>query len=215
MFCLIYLVAKMKRLQKLMRCLIGAGLACSLMVLGGCAHVFSAQLDRYQQWPMHTMGAYYWIVPTETQKNNLQFQASADTVRAAIGATGLVEAQSQAQARFMVHIDYDSRQEQIWRQQTVDPYFYAGNYGHGFGFHHVWGYGPVVNSIPVTMTRLSLSVRIDDQAEQGREVYRATASTIGGPAQQTAAMPYLARALFDHFPGHNGQVVEVRYPITP
>lgn len=187
-----------------------------MMALSGCASVFSAQVTRYQQWPEQTQGARYWIEPDADQQNNLQFQTFADTIRAALGPTGLVEAQSLAQARFVVHLDYGSRQEQEWRQRVVDPYFYGGFPGAGFGYRHawgVWGPGPVVETVQVVVNRLSLSVRIDDKTQQGHEVYRATAVTTGRDDQLGVAMPYLARALFDGFPGRNGQVVPVRYPV--
>lgn len=189
------------------------GIAFLALSLGGCASVFSAQVTRYQQWPDHTAGARYWIEPDVAQRNNLQFQTFADAVRAALGPTGLVEAQSLAQARFVVHVDYGSTHEREWRERTVDPYFYPGFPGPGFHHPWGWGYGPVTETVPVTVTRLYLSVRIDDQTQQGHEVYRARAETIGSENRLGAAMPYLARALFDRFPGRNGQVIEVRYPL--
>ena len=78
---------------------------CLALMLGGCASVFSAQVTRYQQWPENTLGATYWIEADESQRNNLQFQNYADTVRAALGPTGLVEASSAGAARFAVHIE--------------------------------------------------------------------------------------------------------------
>ncbi|WP_345798675.1 DUF4136 domain-containing protein [Castellaniella sp. MT123] len=188
------------------------GVAFFALSLGGCASVFSAQVTRYQQWPDHTVGATYWIEPEAAQRNNLQYQTFADTVRAALGPTGLVEARSLSQARFIVHMDYGSSQEREWRERMVDPYFYPGFPGPGFHHPWGWGYGPVTETVPVVVTRLHLSVRIDDQTQQGREVYRASAVTAGPEDQLGAAMPYLARALFDRFPGRNGQVVQVRYP---
>jgi hypothetical protein len=192
-----------------------SGLCLGLM-LGGCASVFSAQVTRYQQWPENTQSATYWITPDETQRNNLQFQTYADTVRAALGPTGLVEAQSENAARFAVHIEYASPREREWQQEFVDPYAYPGFYGPYAGFHRhrwAWGMGPAIQTVPVDVYRLTLSVRIDDRTQQGREVYRATAVASSPENQLGAAMPYLARALFDRFPGRNGQVVEVRYPL--
>ncbi|MGB6007058.1 DUF4136 domain-containing protein [Castellaniella sp.] len=199
---------------RLLRCWLG--LVFVMIALGGCASVFSAQVTRYQQWPDQTQGARYWIEPDAAQQNNLQFQTFADTVRAALGPTGLVEAQSPAQARFIVRMDYGSQKEQEWRQRLVDPYFYGGFPGPGFGYQRYWGAwgpGPMVETVPVVVSRLHLSVRIDDKNQQGNEVYRATAVTAGRDHQLGAAMPYLARALFDRFPGRNGQVVQVRYPL--
>ncbi|WP_322995332.1 DUF4136 domain-containing protein [Castellaniella sp.] len=196
------------------RWLTSLGLIVLTMVLSGCSNVFSAQLTRYQQWPEQTVGAYYWIAPDATQQNNLQFQTYADTVRAAMGSAGLVEAQSQAQARFIVHMDYVSQEKQGWRQETVDPFFYSGAYGRGFGLAYPWMSGQMVQSVPVVFTEYRLSVRLDDQNQQGREVYRASATTRGQTGQQGAVMPYLARALFDQFPGRNGQEIQVRYPLN-
>jgi len=186
------------------------------MMLGGCASVFSAQVTRYQQWPEQTVGAYYWIEPDEAQRNNLQFQTYADAVRAALGPTGLVEAQSENAARFTVHIEYASPREREWHQEFVDPYMYPGFYGPYMGFHYprwAWGMGPTLQTVPVDVYRLTLTVRIQDRTQQGREVYRATAVASSQDDQLGAAMPYLARALFDRFPGGNGQVIEVRYPV--
>ncbi len=186
-----------------------------VLMLGGCASVFSAQLTRYQQWPDQTQGARYWVQPDAAQQNNLQFQTFSDAVRAALGPTGLVEAPSQKQARFIVHIEYGSEQTTEWRQQMVDPYF-SGAFGGGFGYHRHWGGwgpGPVIETVPVEVNRVHLMVRIDDQSKQGQEVYRATAVTSARDSQLGAVMPYLARAVFDQFPGRNGQVVRVKYPL--
>jgi len=199
--------------QCLSRWFLAAGL---VLALGGCASSFSAQVTRYQQWPAQTSGAQYWIEPEGPQHNNLQFQTYADTVRAALGPTGLVEAQSMAQARFIVHLDYAGTQQRVWRRQMVDPYFYSGFYGPQFGYYPYWGgmgFGPIIESVPEDVYQLSLRVRIDDQTQQGREVYRATAVATSRRGNLGAAMPYLARAVFDQFPGRNGQVIQVRYPL--
>lgn len=184
-------------------------LGCLLVALSGCSAVFSAQVSRYEVWPERTTGESYWIAPEGDQVNNLQFDTYADTVRAALGPTGLVGAANRAAARFIVHLDYGSAPARVWRQQFVDPYFYPG-------FHRPWGPwggGPMIESVPVEVARMSLTVRIDDMKQQGREVYRATARTDGRPDTLGAVMPYLARAVFDGFPGRNGEVIAVRYPL--
>lgn len=181
--------------------------------LGGCASVFSAQVTRYEQWPSGTEGAQYWIQPDASQRNNLQFETYADSLRAAMGSTGLVEAASETQARFIVHMEYASPRDRVWEPRFVDPYFYGGFYGPYPGFYRPWGfYGPAVQDVPSDVYRLTLSVRLDDQSQGGREVYRATSVAISRQAQLGKAMPYLARALFDGFPGRNGQTIQVRYP---
>lgn len=182
-------------------------IACLALLLAGCTTVFSAQVSRFEQWPADAAGASYWVEADAAQQNNLQFETYADTVRAALGPTGLVEATERAQARFIVHLAYSSPQERIWEQRPVDPYFYPGP------FYRPWGFAPGFETVAVDIYRLTLSIRIDDQSQQGREVYRATAWSGSRSDRLTAAMPYLARALFDRFPGRNGEVVQVRLPM--
>ncbi|HEX7386831.1 MAG TPA: DUF4136 domain-containing protein [Castellaniella sp.] len=181
-----------------------------ILAMSGCATVFSAQVSRFEQWPQNADGASYWIKPDKAQQNNLQFQTYADAVRAALGPTGLVEASNEAQARFVVHMDYSSPRERVWEQRPVDPYYYGPG---PFYRPWRWGYAPMVQNVVVDVYRMTLSVRIDDRSQQGHEVYRATAVATNGRDQLGAAMPYLARALFDHFPGRNGEVIQVRYPV--
>lgn len=190
-----------------------------LTLVSGCASSLSAQVTRYQQWPADAAGGYYHIVSSDTQKNNLPFSAYADMVRAAIGPTGLVEAQSAGVARFDLTLDYGNPVERRWVQRQVDPY-----YGGEFGFYrspfrgefYPWGGWmavPQIENIPVDLYKNTLTVMIRDRTEHDREVYRATAVSLSQSDNLTGIMPYLARAVFDQFPGRNGQVIEVQYDL--
>ena len=208
------------RLGRMIGCIgpvfrLGALLALSLLV--GCASSLSAQLTRYQQWPGNTVGATYRIAATDAQKGNLQFSAYSDMVRAAIGPTGMVEARGDAPARFDLSLEYGNPTEQIWVQRNPDPFYggygyYRRPFGWGFSPWYGWPYEPVEN-VPVEVFRNYLTVVIHDRDHGGREVYRATARNTSRGDNLTAVMPYLARAVFDHFPGGNGQVVEVKYDL--
>lgn len=194
---------------------LGALLALSL--LAGCASSLSAQVTRYQQWPGDTVGATYRIEASDAQKGNLQFSAYSDMVRAAIGATGMVEAQGDAPARFDLSMEYGNPIEQVWIQRNPDPFLYGGYYrrpfGWGFSPWYGWPYEPVPENVPVEVYRNYLTVVIRDHDNDRREVYRATARNTSRGDNLTAVMPYLARAVFDHFPGGNGQVVDVKYDL--
>src|SRR3546814_6107986 len=103
--------------KQLSRCLV---LGC-VFLLVGCASTLSARVTSFQQWPGNAQGETYRIARTPVQENNLEFQAVADMVRANIGPTGLVEAQS-GPARFDLHITYDNPVTQTWVQRYNDPY---------------------------------------------------------------------------------------------
>ncbi|MBV6272306.1 DUF4136 domain-containing protein [Alcaligenaceae bacterium CGII-47] len=195
------------------------GVVLALSLLSGCASSLSAQVTRYQQWPANTAGEHYRLIASDTQRNNLPFLAYADMVRAAIGATGLVEAQSTSPARFELSLDYGNPVEQRWVQRQVDPYydgafgFYRPPFGGRFSSWGGWMMVPQVQDVPVNLYKNTLTVMIRDRDDHNKEVYRATAVSLGQSDNLTAIMPYLARAVFDQFPGRNGQVIEVQYDL--
>lgn len=195
-------------------------LVAAVGMLGGCASTISARVTSYEQWPAGVQGQTYRIVANERQKNNLEFQSYADMIRASIGPTGLVEATGNAPARFDVSIDYANPVTQSWVQRYNDPYLNDGwGFGPAFGGYYGgyggWGGGiwmaPSVVNVPVEVYRNSLTVMIKDNQNHGIEVYRCTAVNTSSTDNLAVVMPYLAQAVFDGFPGNNGQVREVNY----
>jgi hypothetical protein len=194
----------------------------ALSIVSGCASSLSAQVTRYQDWPADAAGEHYRILPSETQRGTLPFSTYSDMVRAAIGPTGLVEAQGTVAPRFDITLDYGSTVERRWARRSVDPYYGAG-YGAGFGYYQPFGGGfypwggwmaqPYYEDVPVDVYKNELTVIIRDRAKKGAEVYRATAVSMSQSDRLASVMPYLARAVFDQFPGRNGQVIEVKYDL--
>lgn len=191
----------------------------SALLVSGCASTLSARVTSYQQWPANAQGATYRIVPDQKQVNNLEFQSIADMIRASIGPTGLVEARS-GQPRFDVHINYDNPMTQALVQRYNDPYLYDGwgfgpSFGGYYGGYRGWGGGiflsPSTYAEPVNVYKNTLTVIINDNQNKGTEVYRSSAVNVSSSDNLFQAMPYLAQAVFDGFPGNNGQVREVEY----
>ena len=204
-----------------LRAFFGAVLAAALLATGGCASTLSARVTTYQEWPVGTQGEYYRIVPAPAQVGNLQFGAFSDMLRAAIGPVGLREAPPDAPARFNVQFEYGTSVTQGWVQRYNDPYWYDGWMGPAFGGYYGgwrgWGggvfYTPSVVNVPVEVYRNTLTVTLADQMNAGKEVYRATAVHASEANNIDAVMPYLMQAIFDGFPGNNGQVKEVKYQL--
>jgi len=199
---------------------VGMALAGATM-LAGCASGFYANVTSYQKWPADAAGQTYRIVLDEGQSvDNLEFQAVADMVRANIGSTGLVEARPAAgstqTARFDLHLQYENPTTQIWTQRYADDYYpwfpYGGYYGRHFGLGGMW-YRPPLVMVPMQVHRNTLTVWMTDSQNNHVEVYRATAIQLGESDQLIASMPYLAQAIFDGFPGNNGQVRQIRYEL--
>lgn len=179
--------------------------------LAGCASTFSATVTQFQAWPEHVQEASYRIVAQGGQINNLEFEAVADAVRASLGAIGLVQAEPRSPARFDIHLEYGTTVT-----QSVAP-GYAGPFPDGWamgGYYGGWPgvfYAPPVVNYPVQVNKNTLSVRITDAQSQGREVYRSSALNFSDSENFIQVMPWLVRAVFDNFPGNNGQVRDITY----
>src|SRR3546814_4775775 len=82
-------------------------MAASMALLAGCASTISARVTSFQQWPSDASGQDYRIVPAANQVNNLEFESIADTVRAAIGPTGLVRSEEHtSELQSLMRISY-------------------------------------------------------------------------------------------------------------
>lgn len=186
-----------------------------LFLLSGCASSWSAKVSTYQRWPENGLGESYRIEPTANQMGHLEYESVADSVRAAIGVTGLVEAQQGA--RFIVHLNYGSELKEEWVQRYNDPFFdgigafspWGGYYG---GFGGGIYYSPRVVTVPVQYQEYRLTVVINDTRQDNAEVYRATAVSMDGGTSLLDVISKLAQAVFDRFPGNNGEVHTVSYP---
>lgn len=174
-------------------------------LMAGCATTLSARVTRFQKWPADADGATYRLAPEAGQAGDLEYEAFADMVRAAIGPVGLVEAKSGQGARFDVSFTYGTKKGVEWVTRYAD----FPPYGPPWGYYGPFG-PPMVN-VPVTVYSDELTVIIKDSRQRGAEVYRATAVTETSGKNLPQVMPYLAHAVFDHFPGNNGQVMTVQY----
>jgi hypothetical protein len=190
----------------------------ALCLLTGCASKLAANVTSFQQWPANVDGQTYRIEPPPNEKNALEHQTYADMVRAAISKTGLVEAQGKDKARFAVSFQYENPVRQTWVEQAYDPYFNGPfmPFGSVGFFRGGWGWGggvymaPTYVNTPVDVYENTLTLSIHDNASQ-TQVFRSTARALTREAKLPAVMPYLVRAIFDGFPGNNGQAREVEY----
>ncbi|HLS18130.1 MAG TPA: DUF4136 domain-containing protein [Paenalcaligenes sp.] len=186
-----------------------------LLLLGGCAQTWSARVQQFEQWPDNAADATYHIELSDEQQNNLEFQAVADAVRAAIGSVGLVESDAD-NARFTLRVDFHNPLQRRWVERYQGPMFspFGGFWGGGAG--PFWGggiyYGPDWVVTPVDVYENQLTVRLLDNEQAGKEVYRATARSESEEEELLMQLSLLAQAVFEDFPGINGQtrIIEKR-----
>jgi len=209
-------IAFQGRWYRLLGLLLGAA-----VLLSGCASQLSARVTQYQQWPENAMGASYYVAVPESATNPLQQQSYADAIRGAMGATGLVEATTADDARFEVVFEASSPVAQRWVRRDADPYpfgwgvhpWFGGFYGHHWGWNAGMIMAPPSVTVPVQVYNNTLQVTIRDNTAHRADVFQATAVQVSESKQIDEVIPYLARAIFEDFPGSNGQVREVTYDL--
>ena len=194
-------------------------LAACVLLLTGCASSWSAKVTTFQQWPAELYTARYQIVASAEQKNSLEFQSVADSVRVAMGAAGLVEGGEES--RLAVELSYANPVQQEWVERYTDPYdpfFYGGPFSTGiwagFGSMHFGGlYYPTPRyvSVPVNVYNNTLTVVIKDREFEMKEVFKVTAINKSNDDNLVSVIPLLAKAAFTNFPGMNGKVQYVDF----
>jgi len=188
-----------------------AALLAALVLLAGCTAPFSATVTTFQQWPADTAGQTWRVATPDADQNALEYAAYADLLRAAMASSGLIEAAVGQPARFTVGLRYRVESARITRREPIDPFFHGG-WGRPWGW--AWGgyYTPAWGVVPQDVWRNILTLSIRDAMNGNTEVYRANAISINVETHPIAqAMPQLMRAVFEGFPGNNGQVRTVRY----
>jgi len=193
----------------------GMLLAAALLV-SGCASKLSTYVSHFQRWPQDAAGQTFRIAPPPANtRNALEYQTYADLIRVAIEPVGLVWADGETPPRFLVSFDYSDLVRQGWVQQWYDPYpwsFYPwwslNRYYGGWGWGGGMGMMPSV--VPVAVHENTLAVSIQDLHDDS-QVFKATARVSTWQPQLNRVMPYLVRAIFDDFPGNNGQNREIKY----
>lgn len=191
----------------------------SIIMMTGCASSWSAKVTTYQHWPVELYQARYHIEPGPDQKNSLEFQAVADSVRVAMGAAGLVEGGEES--RLVVTIKYGNPVKKEWVERYVDPYdpfLYGGPFSTrvwgGFGIGHFGGvYSPMPRyvSVPMEIYSNTLNVIIKDRENEMAEVFNATSINKSDKDELINIIPLLAKATFTNFPGANGTVQDVTF----
>ena len=128
----------------------------------------------------------------------------------------------------LARLSVQSRRGMVqWREPVIRPAFWLGLGYRGFHWrsgaypHDPWGgyYGGAFTLSERLVMRpvqnYRLRVQIADRGQMSRAqtaaptVFDATAEYVGPPVALPTVMPYLIRAVFDDFPGQNGQIRQV------
>jgi hypothetical protein len=203
--------------------------------LSGCADSFRANVTRFHNTlPPPEQGATFAIRADDARNDrSLEFAHYADLVAGRLTALGYSRAADPASARLVVRLGYDvdkghervvtSYSRRAFYGPDIYPVIVPGRNGPrvryvvGYRDPFLWGsawgwddpFGRDVDSFTVYQSQLSLKI---DRADGGR-VFEGTARAQSLSNRLTYLVPNLVDALFQDFPGKNGE--DVRVTIAP
>jgi hypothetical protein len=195
-------------------------------LLTACASPITTRVTSFNQWPADAVGSTFsYITPVDATRA-LEQATYEGYVQAELEKRGLKRAAEGQAGRLQVDVAASSRsEEKTWLQPIyqdnmvfLPPYRDAAGRLYGGG----WvpdPFGPrYMGDRPVSMTIYTNSLRLRLLDTQGtppgkppRTVFEARAVYEGGSGDLPLVVPYLVRAVFDDFPGQNGQVRVVKF----
>lgn len=195
-------------------------------LLTACASPITTRVTSFNQWPADAVGSTFsYISPVDTTRQ-LEQATYEGYVQAELEKRGLKLAPAGQAGRLQVDVATSSRsEEKTWLQPVyqdnmvfMPPYRDAAGRFYGGG----WvpdPFGPrYVGDRQVSMTLYTHSLRLRLLDTKGtppgkppRTVFESRALYEGGSADLPPVVPYLVRAVFDDFPGQNGQVRTVKF----
>jgi len=199
----------------------GALLAATVALLAGCASTLTAKVTRFNQWPADAAGHSYSFTAAEPTRS-LEVGAYQAQVGAELQRVGLRPAPDGQTGRFVVQLlasmseQEFKRLEPVFRDQWVRMPVHRDAQGRlhdGYWMPDPWGPRYVgQREITQTVQVSSLRVNVTEAATQ-RSVFEATARNDGANDNLVEVVPYLVRAMFQDFPGANGQVLRVSFEL--
>lgn len=199
-------------------------------LLTACASPITTRVTRFNQWPADANGSTFSFLDRRNTAHELEQATDESHVQVALERLGFKPAPSGQAGRLQVDVGAAHRSEEKTYLQPVyqNSYVFLPPYRDAAGriFPGVWApdpFGPrYVGDRPVSQTLQisSLQLRMLDTKpdatgtpppNQPRTVFEAQAVYEGASGDLPVVMPYLVRAVFDDFPGQNGQVRIVKF----
>jgi hypothetical protein len=202
-----------------------AALLGAVVLLSGCTAMVSTKVTNFNAWPADAGGSSFAFTAHKAgDAKELEQSTYEQYVREELERLGLKSATAGQQARFMVEVDASGSQRTVRSLQPVYQnyrVFIPSRPGpNGATIPGYWsadmiggqyiGDREVARTLQVSKLRVQMRDR-KAQAQSPPSVFEATATYEGGMENLPDLVPYLAKAVFDGFPGQNGQTREVRF----
>lgn len=191
----------------------------ALLLTGGCAQSFKADVARFQQLPAPQGESFTIVADDPRLSGGLEFQQYAAQVAQKLGGVGYVAAADPASAKLIVRLRYevDNGRERVRSTNMGFDPFYRGYYGFGYwrrpyywGFYDPFLFGGGYNNDvqSYTVYTSSLELKIDRTADNQR-LFEGKAEAQSLSNKLTYLVPNLIDAMFVDFPGKSGETVKI------
>ena len=195
------------------------------VLLAACASPITTKVTSFNQWPLDVTGATFSYTRPADKLNDLEQQTYESYVQLELEKLGLKPATAGQSGRIQVDLSTASnvRNQQVREPIYQDNYVFISPYRNAAGnvFPGSWirdPFGPrYVGDREFTRVLQSSSLRLRLLDTQGttpgkpHAVFESTAIHEGTNENLVNLVPYLVRAVFDGFPGQNGQVRLVKF----
>jgi Domain of unknown function (DUF4136) len=175
-----------------------------LLALTACQDRVVASVTRFNSLPPALGGQSFTILPQGPQVGSLEFQHAAELVASSLASYGFRPVAPNGPATDLVAVlQYGPAGA---RTEIVD-------YGPAWG--PPWHGMPQYDAYTVYAQFLEVDLLDGPAWRRGERqmVFQGRAVADTGVREFNLVLPYLVRALFDHFPGVNGQTVRVIVPV--
>ncbi len=194
-------------------------------LLAACASSITAKVTSFNQWPADAAGASFSYIRPADSLNDLEQQTYETFVQLELEKIGLKRAEKGQPGRFQVDIvTGSSARDKKYREAVYqNAYVYRPPYRDAAGnvFPGFWGpdpFGPryagereITRTLQISNLKLRLLDSQGSTPGKPHAVFESRAVYEGEEADLPKLVPYLVRAVFDGFPGQNGQVKLVKF----
>ncbi|MBW8745910.1 MAG: DUF4136 domain-containing protein [Sphingomonas sp.] len=210
----------------------------ALLLAGGCAESFKANVSRFQMMPPPEGQTFFVQASDPRLQGGIEFQTYAQQVASRLTALGYRPGEP-GHASLVVSMDYgvDNGHTEVVTTPGIGPAWGWGHYGawgggyrrpirvhgriaYGRGFYYGWddpfwydpfGY-PEINSYTFFISHLDMKIR---RASDGQTLFEGKASARSTDQSLPHIVPNLVEAMFTGFPGRSGEDVRITIPPPP
>lgn len=209
----------------------------ALLLAGGCAQSFQANVARFQMMPPPDGQTFFVQASDPRLQGSIEFQTYAQQVAGRLTALGYHQGEP-GHSSLVVTMNYgvDNGHTEVVTRPGFGPTWGWGRYGgwggypgfggfrgrgfYGRGYYYGWndpfwydpfGY-PEVDSYTFFISHLDMKIR---RASDGQTLFEGKASARSTDQSLPHLVPNLVEAMFTGFPGRSGEDVRITIPPAP